>query len=302
MIVYSINDIEKLSGVKAHTIRIWERRYNVIAPKRSSNNVRYYDDDDLRVILNIAILNKNGIKISHIAKLSNVEISKKVSSISEVDSIFEDSLDSLTLSVLEISDRKFSRILDKKIEQNGFEHTMEQVVYPLLDKLSVMWIAGSIKGAHEHFVSNIIRRKTIHAIENLKVSYTDNQKKALVYLPENENHELSKLYLHYILKKRGLETINLGSNIPLSDVIEANKIFNPHYIFTIINDSFASASIQDYINKMSEYMPDAEIILSGYQVINQNIDKPKNCKVVSGLNDIKKMFSTGLKKMTPISK
>lgn len=292
MVAYSINDIEKLSGVKAHTLRVWERRYNILIPKRTENNTRYYDDNDLKLILNVALLNKNGLKISHIVKLSKEEIFNKVTEITEVEAVFEDNLDSLTLSILELSERKFSRILNKKICQNGFEHTMENVIYPLLDKLSLMWIAGSIKGAHEHFVSNIIRRKTINAIEEIDIQFTGKEPKAIVFLPENENHELSKLFLHYILKNRGLEVLNLGFNIPIPDVIDAYNIFQPKYIFTIINDSFVSASIQEFVENMCHRMPNAQIVLSGYQIVNQNFDKPVNCIVLSGLNDIKNLFTT----------
>ena len=230
MVIYSINDIEKLSGVKAHTLRIWEKRYAIIKPSRTDKNIRYFVDSDLKLILNIAILNRSGIKISHIAKLSHKEIYQKVTDISEVDAIFEDDLGALTLSVMELSETKFVKILDKKIELNGFEDTIDTVIYPLLDKLGTMWIAGSIKGAHEHFVSNLIRRKTISAIDQIPKTYKGDNPKGLIFLPKNENHELSLLFLHYILRKMGHRTISLGYNIPLTDVVDAYKIYKPDYI------------------------------------------------------------------------
>lgn len=291
MVIYSINDIEKLSGVKAHTIRIWEKRHGIINPKRTEKNIRYFDDSDLKLILNIAILNRNGIKISHIAKLSHEEIFQKVTDISEVDSIFEDELDALTLAVLELSETKFVRILDKKIELRGFEDTMDAVIYPLLDKLSTMWIAGSIKGAHEHFVSNLIRRKTISAIDQLPVKYKGGEPKGLIFLPKNEHHELSLLFLHFILKKLGHRTISLGYDIPLVDVIDAYKIYKPDYVFTIINDTYSEEPIQSFVNIICDEMIDSKVILSGYQVVKQTFDIPNNCVILKGLGEVKSMFS-----------
>ena len=202
MVVYSIKDLEKLSGVKAHTLRIWEKRYGIIEPKRTDTNIRYYLDEDVQKILNIALLNKKGYKISKISKMTVAEIKAKVAEISEVDAQFEDQVDGLILSMLELDEAKFNRIIDHNIEQRGFEEAMEVVIYPLLDKLSMMWIAGSVKSVHENFVSSIIRRKMIVCIDKLsnKVKRSD---KIMIYLPEGETHELSLLYLHFVLKKRG---------------------------------------------------------------------------------------------------
>ncbi len=290
MVVYSIKDIEKLSGVKAHTIRMWERRYGVIQPKRTSKNIRYYDDDDLKLILNIALLNRSGIKISHISSMEPQEIIDKVSEITEVDSMFESELDALTLSILEMEEDKFVRILNKKIESLGFENTMNEVIYPLLDKLSTMWIAGSIKGAHEHFVSNIIRRKIIKAIEDESATEQRQDMKCLIFLPENENHELSLLFLHYILKKIGLRTISLGFGIPVMDALEAYNIYKPDFVFSIINDSYAEEPIQEFIDIMAPNMPEAQLILSGYQTIKQRFKLPPNCKVIKGISEVKQLF------------
>ncbi len=291
MVIYSINDIEKLSGVKAHTIRIWEKRYGIINPKRTDKNIRYFDDVDLKLILNIAILNRSGIKISHIAKLSQEEIYQKVTDITEVDAIFEDELDALTLAVLELSEVKFVKVLDKKIELRGFEDTMDTVIYPLLDKLSTMWIAGSIKGAHEHFVSNLIRRKTISAIDQLEIKYKGKEPKGLIFLPKNENHELSLLFLHFILKKLGHKTISLGFDIPLTDIVDAYNIYKPDYVFTIINDTYSEEPIQGFIDMLCSQLAESKVILSGYQVVKQNFEVPNNCVILKGLGEVKKMFS-----------
>ena len=161
MIAYSIKDLESLSGVKAHTLRIWEKRYGIIQPNRTETNIRYYKDEDLQKILNISLLNRLGFKISKIATMQADQIRQKVAEINEVGSIFEDQLDAMMLSMFELDETKFNLLLDHQISSKGFEETMNTVVYPLLDKLSTMWLAGSVKAVHENFVNNIIRRKTI---------------------------------------------------------------------------------------------------------------------------------------------
>ena len=141
MVVYSISDLEKLSGVKAHTLRIWEKRYGILHPKRTETNIRYYLDEDLRLLLNISLLNKNGIKISKIAKMSPIELQEKVSEITEIDASFEGQIDALTISLIELNEENAVKIINKNIEQKGFRETMLQVIYPLLDKLVLMWLS-----------------------------------------------------------------------------------------------------------------------------------------------------------------
>ena len=140
-----------MTGIKAHTLRMWEKRYGIIHPRRTETNIRYYRDEDLKSILNIATLNKHGYKISAIARMSPEEIRRKIAEISDVELKKDDQLDSLTLSMLELDEHKFNAIVDKHIEQNGFEFTLLEVIMPFLDKVGLMWLTGSIKQVHEKF-------------------------------------------------------------------------------------------------------------------------------------------------------
>ena len=167
MVVYSIKDVEKVTGVKAHTIRIWEKRYNIIEPKRTESNIRYYLDDDLKHILNIALLNRNGIKISKISGMDTAEIQRRVAEIADIDESFEGQLDTLTISLIDLDEVKFLKIFEKNLQERGFVNTMLELIYPLLDKSAMMWITGSIKAIHEKFVSNLIKRKSIVYILSL---------------------------------------------------------------------------------------------------------------------------------------
>ncbi len=285
MTVYSIKDLEKLSGIKAHTIRIWEQRYGIIEPKRTKTNIRYYQDADLKLLLNIAVLNKNGIKISKIAKMSEEEIAQKVADFSEINFEYTTQLDALTLSMIEMDEYKFNRIITTNIQQLGFERTMLEILYPFLDKLSLLWLTGSISPVQEAFMSYLIRQKIMVAIDNEAFITGRDVKKFLIYLPEGETQELSLLLMHYFLKSRRNQVIYLGQNITISDLQDACNINKPDYIFTMITESYAHQPVQRYINKLSETFPDVQILLSGYQVVVQSITPPPNTSILKSLDE-----------------
>lgn len=287
MVAYSIKDLESLSGVKAHTLRIWEKRYGIINPSRTDTNIRFYQDTDLQNILNISLLNRKGIKISKIAGMSSEAIRQKVAEVTEVGSVFEDQLDSLMLSMFELDETKFNIILDHHIHSKGFEECMNDIVYPLLDKLSVMWVAGSVKAVHETFVSNIIRKKTIVEIDRLSRLNGFTDVRCLIYLPESETHELSLLFLEYILIKNKVKVINLGMSVPLIDVLEGKNIFKAKYIFTIFNDSFGDTPLQPYLNELAKNSSEQQIIISGFQTANQSLHLPNNIKIINSIEEVK---------------
>lgn len=284
MAIYSIKDLEKLSGIKAHTIRIWEQRYEVIQPKRTQTNIRYYDEEDLKKLLNIALLNKNGTKISKIAKMSKVEIAQEVAEVSDVHFEQDAQLDALTISMIEMDGYKFDKILSANIEQIGFERTMIEVINPFLDKLSLLWLTGSINPAQEHFISYLIRQKLIVAIDKLPYVRDEAAAKYLVFLPEGEIHELSILFLTYLLRERGNRVVYLGQNIPFNDLQAVYKIHNPNYIFTMFSGAFTKEPLQDYIQKLSKTFAETHLLVSGYQVLVQPIDLPKNASIIESFD------------------
>ncbi len=284
MVVYSIKDIEKLSGVKAHTIRIWEKRYNIICPKRTESNIRYYDDDDLKHILNISYLKKQGHKISKIAQMTEEELKKKVTEYSKLDMSSEDQLDALMLFILELDAFNFNKILDKYIEDLGLEEAMDAVIYPLLDKIGVAWLTGSFQGVHESFVVNCIKNKLVVCIDRLNSDY-EPLKKILIYLPVEEKQELSLLFLHYVLKKHHCEVINVGLDITLKDVLDACQIAQPEFVFTIINDSYKGDGLQPYVNNICRSLKNCTFLITGYQAMIQNVDWPENSKLLQNLDD-----------------
>lgn len=285
MAVYSIKDLEKLTGIKAHTIRIWEQRYQLICPNRTKTNIRYYDDVALKLLLNIALLNKNGVKISKIATMSRADIAQQVSAISEIDFDYDTQLDALTIAIIEMDEYKFDRILSVNIEQIGFERTMMQIIYPFLERLSLLWLTGSITPVQEHFMGHLLRQKVIVAIDKEPLISGRDIKKFIIYLPEGERQELSLLFMHYLLKARRHQVIYLGQDISLDDLRDAYLIHKPDYVFTMLNEPILKLSVQQYVDKLANDCPNAQILLSGYQVVMKNIELSPNMSILPSLDD-----------------
>jgi hypothetical protein len=191
------------------------------------------------------------------------------------------------LAMFDLEESKFNLILNHQIDSKGFEATMDDVVYPLLDKLSNMWLAGSIKSVHENFVVGIIRRKIIMAIENQKERENRDGKRFLLYLPEFETHELSLLFLHYVLLKQGIRVLNLGTNVSIYDVIDAYHIYRAEYIFTIFNDSFSEAPLQPYLDELIRNCPESQILISGFQTTVQKLERNPRLRVLNSIDQVK---------------
>jgi len=275
--------MENISGVKAHTIRIWEKRYGIINPKRTESNIRYYTDEDLRHMLNVCILYKKGYKISKIAEMSEDEIRQEINSHSSIGLMSgDDHLDALMLFIYELDSYNFNKVLDQHIDQQGLEETMKGLIYPLLDKISLAWLAGSFQSVHESFVSQIIKGKVQKCIEDLP-DENDDKPKYVIYLAENEKEELSLLYLHYILKKRHCKVINLGTEVSLRDTIQSCNTAKPDYLFTIMNREIPRQSFQNYIDQISSNLGKTHFLITGYQVVTQMIERPENITVLKDL-------------------
>jgi MerR family transcriptional regulator, light-induced transcriptional regulator len=208
--IFSIKDIEAVSGIRCHTLRIWEQRYGIITPKRTDSNIRYYDDEDLKSILNISILNKNGYKISEIAKLGKEEMQDLILHLSHQQSSYTNQVNELISSMIAYDEFGFNTALSRSILQLGLEQAMLQVVFPFLNEIGIMWQVGSIHPSHEHFATNIIKQKLYVAIDGNLGRYVENRKRFLLFLPENEQHSLGLLYANYLLRTRGHDVLFLS--------------------------------------------------------------------------------------------
>ncbi len=288
---YSIRDLEQLSGIKAHTLRIWEQRYNIIQPKRTDTNIRLYDDQDLKLVLNISLLKDHGHKISEISKLSLEEMSQIVMAISDQKLSYPDQIHALTISMIDLEEERFEKIISTNFLQNGFENTMTHIIYPFLNRIGTLWVTGSIGPAQEHFISNLIRQKIIVAIDGQVIKYSPNSKKFILYLPEGELHEMGLLFASYIIRSRHHKVIYLGQTLPFNELIFAYDVHKPDYIFSAITSAPANDEIQPYVDRLSQQFPDTKILLTGYQVVGQDIQLGNNCTIINKINDLIALLS-----------
>ncbi|MBC7451474.1 MAG: MerR family transcriptional regulator [Cytophagales bacterium] len=288
MIQFSIKDLERISGVKAHTIRIWEQRYKIIRPQRSDTNIRSYTHEDLQRILNISVLNNHGMKISRIAKLNDRQIQEEVARIVVQKATSDGGMDALIMSMMDLNGELFEEIIDRFIEQNGFLTTIEQLIYPFFEKLGFLWQTGTVNAAQEHFVSNLIRQKVLVAIDGIRVTPVDGQKSFLLFLPQGEWHEISLLIYSYILRNAGHKVIYIGQNVPYKDIVQICTLANPDVLVTMITNPFTSGTLQEYVHRLSQDFSTKSILISGYQLLIESIGFPDNTIFFKDLNSFKK--------------
>jgi DNA-binding transcriptional MerR regulator len=289
---YSIKDLEQLSGIKAHTLRIWEQRYNIIQPKRTDTNIRTYDDQDLKLVLNISLLKDHGYKISEISKLTVEEMYQEVIKISDKQLNYPDQIHALTISMIDLDEERFEKIISTNILQFGFENTMINVIYPFLSRIGTLWVTGSVGPAQEHFITNLIRQKLIVAIDGQVSKQRPNGKTYLLFLPEGELHEISLLFANYIIRARYNKVVYLGQNLPFNELVFAYNVHKPDYIFSAITSVPSNNEAQLYVNKLGAQFPEAKLLLTGYQMVGQDIQMPENGVIVNNIDDLIRLAST----------
>jgi DNA-binding transcriptional MerR regulator len=281
MAEYKIKDLETLSGVKAHTIRIWEKRYNILSPDRTDTQIRMYTDEDLVILLNICILYKHGIKISHIANLTFPQIQEKVTSIQEVYQV-EDSYEQLILALLTLDEELFRNTLCALIQEVGLSKTFTNHLVPFLDRIGIMWLVGSINPAQEHFISNLIRQKIIAEIDKLPIPQDDNNS-VMLYLPEHEWHEISLLFYQFVLREKNIPTIYLGQSLPYDSLVLCFNQLKPKALVTSWLTAVEEKFMENYFKQLKEEIGETPIYAGGYQV---KMNKKNIEKLVIEIDDI----------------
>lgn len=290
MASYSIKELENLSGIKAHTIRIWEKRYGIIKPARTETNIRYYCDSDLKRLLNIAILNRHGMRISDISKLTDQEMTERVMGASSDFSNAESNIENLIIAMVELDEHKFDKVLSRFIMHEGFENTVLKVIFPFFEKIGLLWQTGSINPAHEHFVSNLFRQKLMVAIDNVTVPEREGSKKFILFLREGEYHELSLLFYSYLIKKSGKLVYYLGNSVPFEDIKETVKMVEPEFLFTSLTSSLDKTEVKDYIHNLSKSFPSQKIFITGLQVKENPLEFSKNLVKVASPVDFSEIL------------
>lgn len=264
---------------------MWEKRYGLLNPQRTDTNIRFYLDKDVKMLLNAALLNRHGYKISRIACMSQSQMREAVLEISEKKVDTDLQSDTLTLSMLELDEEKFDATIRQRIEKHGFKETMMKVIFPFLNRLNVLWMTGSVMPVQENYIAGLIKQKIYVAIDSLPHPAKP-RGTIIVYLPEGEEHELSTLFIHFLLREGNFKVVNLGRNISLDDLIQASDIHQPDYIFTLINEGNFKASVKDYLERLSLHCRNSTILLSGIQISRQQIKSRKNWITFDGLDEI----------------
>lgn len=289
MVGYKIKDIEVITGIKAHTLRIWEKRYGILDPTRTETKIRTYSDKELAYILNVSMLNKSGHKISKIAKLENDELSKLVWNLKYNSS--ENSDDKLILALVELDEILFRDTLTLLIDENGLEKTFTNFIIPFLDRIGIMYLIGTINPAQEHFITNLIRQKVIGEIDKLPIP--DPTKDAIMlYLPEHEWHELSLLFYQFILRKNGVNTFYLGQSLPYDSLIDCIVKIKPKALMTSLLAAVDGNFIETYFKKIEKDTNSIPVFVGGAQIMNYKYKLPASVKAIKSYEDFQLCMKT----------
>jgi DNA-binding transcriptional MerR regulator len=285
--VFSIKDLENLSGIKAHTIRIWEKRYNVLEPLRTDTNIRYYDLPQLQKLLNITLLHQYGYKISTISKMPETRIPELVREIASEKNMKNHAISAFKMAMMNFDQTLFLATFENLLQQKSLTDVFTEIVIPLVNEIGLLWQTDTITPAHEHFISNLVKQKLIVNIEtNQKNALTKEDKTFVLFLPENEMHELGLLYINYQITLLGYKTIYLGQSIPISNLKDIKKYFSNLIYICYATVEPEKSYINSYIKKLKTEIIDSntEAWLIGKQCENLNLKNLENIKVFHSID------------------
>lgn len=289
--VFSIKDLENLSGVKAHTIRIWEKRYNILEPMRTDTNIRLYDIENLQRLLNITLLHSHGYKISKISKFPPEKIPQLVKDIISEKSAKNHALNAFKVAMMNFDQSLFLNTYNNLLAEKSFSLVFNEVFIPLLNEMGLLWQIGTITPAHEHFITYLIRQKLLSNIESLQLQEpTNNEKVFVLYLPHNEIHELALIYLNFEILSKGYKTIYLGQSIPMENLKEFSAYFEKTVFVTYWSVYPETDQVDAYVQKFQNEIvsnSESEVWILGKMA--KHIDKKnlnKTTSVYLNLQDV----------------
>lgn len=288
MNAFTIKDIENLSGIKAHTIRIWEQRYEFLKPQRTDTNIRYYSNEELKSILNVALLNKYGYKISHISKMNHGQITENLQKITNTQAQQEQVINLLIGYMVDLRLDDFEAVLTRQIADKGLEKVIDETIFPFLERIGILWLTNNVNPAQEHLVTNLIRQKFIVGIENSPKPYID--KTAILFLPEGEFHELGLIYVNYLFRQAGVHVLYLGANVPVADlefVVNAKK---PALVYTHLSSLSHKFKIERFISNLKYTLSHVPVIASGSILLDYESPLPTGLTIKKSLQEVKKFI------------
>ncbi|TCJ14199.1 MerR family transcriptional regulator [Flaviaesturariibacter flavus] len=287
---FTIKELESLTGVKAHTIRIWEQRYGFLKPSRTSTNIRTYNNEELKTLLTVALLNKYGYKISRIDGMDPGQRDKEVLALQFEDARQEHLVNELLGCMVDMDAHGFETRLNGHLAAYGMENTILHIVFRFLEKTGILWQTGRVNPGHEHVVSNIVRQKVIAAIERLPLPDAGTPL-MLLLLPEGEFHELGLLYVNYLLRRKGVSVLYLGANLPLKDALYAARLKAPEACYLHLTAVHHRNALIRFLNGLSSGLPDTRILLSGYVAHELPANMPSNLVLLQSLSAVHSYIS-----------
>ncbi|NND79909.1 MAG: MerR family transcriptional regulator [Maribacter sp.] len=289
--IFSIRDLENLSGIKAHTIRIWEKRYNLLSPERTDTNIRTYSLSSLQKLLNISLLNKNGYKISKIAKIPEDEIAIKVREIVSNKSMKNHILNAFKLSMINFDQTLFTNTYNGLLSENSFREIFNDFFIPLLNEIGLLWQTDTINPAHEHFITALIKQKILINIEKLQqIEPTSKDKTFVLFLPEGEIHDIGLLYVNYEILLRGYKSIYLGQSIPQKNLAELLGYSDNICFLSYLTVAPTQEKVGKYIKNFGEIIKDYKnpnFWIMGKQTMHvDQTTLPEYIKIFTSIKDI----------------
>ncbi len=289
---YSIRELENLTGIKAHTIRIWEKRHGMFQPKRTDTNIRYYSNEDLKKILKIAALLQQGLKVSAITQLSNDELDEymlqQMHQEEETDHSIEAARKSLLTALTDFDEETFNKAFSLVLLRHGLTETIIKVIYPVLENIGILWSTGAVMPAQEHFISALVRQKILSATDTL-IHKTNSNEKWILFLPDGELHELGLLLANYIIRSTGRKTIYLGQSVPVENVIKVAMVTEATHIYMFAVSVKDKLEIKKQIQELNKELPSIKTFISGNPTLIQSLKLPstmQHLQDVSSLNEI----------------
>lgn len=290
--VFSIKDLENLSGIKAHTIRIWEKRYNILDPIRTETNIRTYDLASLQKLLNVVLLNSYGYKISRIAELTSDKIALLVREIISDKNSNNHALNAFKLAMINFDQALFFNTYNNLLSEKTFREVFYEVIIPLMSEIGLLWQSGTISPAQEHFISYLIKQKLLINTEKVQIlEPTRSDKVFVLYLPENEIHELGLMYLNYEILLNGYKTIYLGESVPIDSLKDMKKYFDNIVYISYMTVKPEKDDIDDYLKEINSEILDANSQIWFLGRMTEFIDTTKLPQSISVFNSITDLAS-----------
>lgn len=289
MYQFAIKDIENLTGIKAHTIRIWEKRYAFFNPSRSDTNIRFYSVDELKLLLDVGLLNKYGFKISQIAEMSPQQQEQSIEQLSYFDAHNENLVNKLIMQMIMLHMDAFEQSLCAYISHHGADAGISNVILPFTTKINLLRSEHHLHDSHEHLLFSILRKKIIAGILLLDNSCA-HTKTALMFLPEGNHDEIDLLLMQYFIKQQGLHVIYLGTNVPVKDVLQIASNKKPDYIYTMLNKEFTHLKVDKYLEKLSLLFNEYKIIITGKPLQQYKKYVPENIQLSASEIEAMKFF------------